>query len=58
MILNEVEVDVARIVKIDNEFQSLKEKLTEVKDILLAEEYPTAQPVIPEFDWNKIKEIN
>lgn len=57
MILNEVEVDVARIVKIDNEFQSLKDKLTEVKDILLAEEYPTSTQVIPELDWTKMKEI-
>lgn len=57
MILNEVEVDIARIVKLDSEFNSLKEKVIEVRDILLAEEYPTSNQVIPEFDWNKMKEI-
>lgn len=51
MILSEVEVEAARIVKLDSEFNSLKEKLSEVRDILLEEEYPSHKPVIPEIEW-------
>jgi len=57
MILSEVEVEAARIVKLDSEFNSLKEKLSEVRDILLQEEYPVHTSVIPELDWDKMKEI-
>jgi hypothetical protein len=57
MILNEIEVDVARIVKFDPDYNSLKEKIGEVRTILLDEEYPTVTPIIPELDWTKIKEV-
>ena len=57
MILNEIEVDVARIVKFDPDYNSLKEKIGEVRIILLDEEYPTVTPIIPELDWTKIKEV-
>lgn len=57
MILSEVEVEAARIVKLDSEFNSLKEKLSEVRDILLQEEYPVNTSTIPELDWDKMKEI-
>lgn len=57
MILNEIEVDVARIVKFDPEFNSLKDKIGEVRSIIIDDEYPTVTPVIPELDWNKIKEV-
>jgi len=57
MILNEVEVDIARIVKFDPDFNSLKEKINEVRDIMLIEEFPQTLQTIPELDWDKIKEI-
>ena len=57
MILNEIEVDVARIVKFDPEFNSLKDKIGEVRSIIIDEEYPTVTPIIPELDWTKIKEV-
>jgi hypothetical protein len=57
MILNEIEVDVARIVKFDPEFNSLKDKIGEVRSIIIDDEYPTVTPIIPELDWTKMKEI-
>jgi hypothetical protein len=57
MILNEIEVDVARIVKFDPEFNLLKDKIGEVRSIIIDEEYPTVTPIIPELDWSKIKEV-
>jgi len=57
MILNEIEVDVARIVKFDPEFNSLKDKIGEVRSIIIDDEYPTVTPIIPELDWTKIKEV-
>lgn len=57
MILNEVEVDIARIVKFDPDFNNLKEKINEVRDIMLTEEFPQTLQTIPELDWDKIKEI-
>ena len=57
MILNEVEVDIARIVKFDPDFNNLKEKIAEVRDIILQEEFPQTLQTAPELDWEKIKEI-
>lgn len=57
MILNEVEVDIARIVKFDPDFNNLKEKINEVRDIMLTEEFPQILQTIPELDWDKMKEI-
>lgn len=57
MILNEVEVDIARIVKFDPDFNNLKEKINEVRDIMLTEEFPQTLQIIPELDWDKMKEI-
>ena len=57
MILNEVEVDIARIVKFDPDFNNLKEKINEVRDIMLTEEFPQTLQTIPELDWDKMKEI-
>ncbi len=57
MILNEVEVDIARIVKFDPDFNNLKEKINEVRDIMLTEEFPKTLQTIPELDWDKMKEI-
>jgi hypothetical protein len=57
MILNEVEVDIARIVKFDPDFNNLKEKIAEVRDIILQEEFPQTLQTAPELDWDKMKEI-
>ena len=57
MILNEVEVDIARIVKFDHDFNNLKEKIAEVRDIILQEEFPQTLQTAPELDWDKMKEI-
>jgi hypothetical protein len=57
MILNEVEVDIARIVKFDPDFNNLKEKIAEVRDIILQEEFPQTLQTAPELDWEKMKEI-
>lgn len=40
MILNEVEVDVARIVKFDEQFAMLSDKINEVKSIILNQTFP------------------
>lgn len=40
MILNEIEVDIARFIKFDQQFESLSEKINEVKSIILNQTFP------------------
>jgi len=57
MILNEIEVDIARIVRLDDQYNNLSAKIGEVKSIVLENMFP-AMIQGPEIDWQKIKDLS